>query len=89
MAIPDTPSSLPSAPTAPSPAPAPSAPALPLRARLSRTLHLLNPVRRRAAPEGTTSFANPVWVIYLCSALWLLVGVANVYAMWQVANQGA
>lgn len=88
MAIPHTPSSHPSAPSAPSPAPSPSLP-LPLRARLSRLLYTLNPFRARSAPEGTTSFANPVWVIYLCSALWLLVGIANVYAMYQVANQGA
>ncbi|KAJ8296464.1 Manganese transporter pdt1 [Rhodotorula toruloides] len=87
MAIPHTPSSLPSAPSAPSPAPSPSPP-LPLRTRLSRLMHTLNPLRRRSAPEGTTSFANSVAVIYLCSALWLLVGIANVYALYQVASQG-
>ncbi|BGP22227.1 metal iron transporter [Rhodotorula toruloides] len=89
MAIPHAPSTLPAAPSAPSPAPPPPSPPLLLRARLSRLLHTLNPLRRRPDPEGTTSFANSVAVIYLCAALWLLVGIANVYAMYQVANQGA
>ncbi|BGP29426.1 Manganese transporter smf1 [Rhodotorula toruloides] len=88
MAIPHTSSSHPSAPSTASPASSPFPPR-PLRTRLSRLLYTLNPLRRRCAPEGTTSFANPVGVIYLCSALWLLVGVANVYALYQVANQGA
>lgn len=52
-----------------------------------RVLRTLNPIRRRSPPpEGHVSYANSVPVIYLCCALWWIIGVANVYALYQVAN---
>lgn len=52
--------------------------------RLGKTL---NPIRRRSPPpEGFVSYANSVPVIYLCCALWCIIGICNVYALYQVAN---
>ncbi|KPV76894.1 uncharacterized protein RHOBADRAFT_51878 [Rhodotorula graminis WP1] len=62
---------------------------LPARARIEHLVHALNPFRRRRAPEGTVSYASPVWLVWLCGALWLLIGVANVYALYDVGQHGA
>lgn len=52
-----------------------------------RALKTLNPVRRRSPPPaGWISYANSVPVIYLCWGLWWLIGIANVYALYQVAH---
>ncbi|GAA5844881.1 hypothetical protein JCM9279_000029 [Rhodotorula babjevae] len=86
--------SIPVDPRAPPPAAAPSSPAhptepLPARARIEHLVHALNPFRRRRAPEGTVSYASPVWLVWLCCALWLLIGIANVYALYDVGQHGA
>ncbi|GAA5867701.1 hypothetical protein JCM3774_003382 [Rhodotorula dairenensis] len=57
------------------------------RIPLRRVLRTLNPIRRRSPPpRGHVSYANSVPVIYLCWALWWIIGIANVYALYQVAN---
>ncbi|BGP37357.1 Manganese transporter smf1 [Rhodotorula kratochvilovae] len=78
----------PHAPPAPSPAKSEGA-ALSRADRLRRLARDLNPLRRRRAPEGTVSYASPVWLVWVCSALWLLIGIANVYALYDVGQHGA
>ncbi|TNY23362.1 natural resistance-associated macrophage protein-domain-containing protein [Rhodotorula diobovata] len=80
----------PLAPPAPAPPPPPSEAApLPLRARALEFARALNPLRRRRAPAGTVSYASPVWLVWLCGMLWLLIGIANVYALYDVGQHGA
>lgn len=86
--------SIPVDPLAPPPAAAPSSSTrptepIPARARIEHLVHTLNPFRRRRAPEGTVSYASPVWLVWLCCALWLLIGIANVYALYDVGQHGA
>ncbi|GAA6035056.1 hypothetical protein JCM8097_002164 [Rhodosporidiobolus ruineniae] len=88
MAVPLKPSSLP-ADAPPAPAPAPSPPLAPTSTpthtqRLTSFLRAINPLRRRSVPAGHASYANPVALIWLCGALWLLIGIANVYALYDV-----
>ncbi|ORY90855.1 natural resistance-associated macrophage protein-domain-containing protein [Leucosporidium creatinivorum] len=49
---------------------------------LNSTMRILNPFRRRSDPEGHVSFANPPIVVWLASALWLLITIANVFALY-------
>ncbi|KWU44700.1 natural resistance-associated macrophage protein [Rhodotorula sp. JG-1b] len=48
------------------------------------------PSPSEAAPDtlatSYVSYANSVPVIYLCCGLWWMIGIANVYALYQVAN---
>ncbi|GAA5828942.1 hypothetical protein JCM11251_004073, partial [Rhodosporidiobolus azoricus] len=73
---------------APGSAPSPSAPKS-LPSRLSSLLRLINPLRRRTVPEGMHSYANAMPVVWLCGMLWLLIGIANVYALYDVGHNGA
>ncbi|GJN88014.1 hypothetical protein Rhopal_000970-T1 [Rhodotorula paludigena] len=84
--------SVPLDPTAPVPSPVPSTDrtASPsTRQRLAALVRTLNPFRHRSTPPGTVSFASPVWLVWLCGALWLLIGIANVYALYDVDHNGA
>ncbi|GAA6047718.1 hypothetical protein JCM3770_001743 [Rhodotorula araucariae] len=84
MAIPINPHA-PPAPPSPGAEVAPSSRA----ARFRRLARDVNPLRRRRAPEGTVSYASPVWLVWVCCALWLLIGIANVYALYDVGQHGA
>ncbi|GAA5884985.1 hypothetical protein JCM6882_007181 [Rhodosporidiobolus microsporus] len=86
MAVP-LPSSSPSPPAPPPSSPPPSSAP---KSRLARLplLRTLNPLRRRHAPPGHFSYANAVPVVWLCGALWLLIGIANVYALIDVGRNG-
>ncbi len=75
MAIPISPKSAASA----SAAPVLSQPAEPWTFR--RVARVANPFRRRVPPPGTVSYANQPYVIWLCVALWLLIGMANLVAL--------
>lgn len=46
-----------------------------------RVLKVANPFRRREAPPGTVSYANQPYIIWLCVALWILIGAANLVAL--------
>ncbi|GAA6012585.1 hypothetical protein JCM10207_009048 [Rhodosporidiobolus poonsookiae] len=85
MAVPLTPSKTPtSLPPRPSPLPSPA-----LKDRLAAFARVANPLRRRSTPDGHRSFANPVWLVWICGMLWLLIGIANVYALYDVGAHGA
>lgn len=44
-------------------------------------LRTLNPFRSRKSPEGTVSFVNGVWIIYLSVFLFWAINAANLYAL--------
>ena len=50
---------------------------------------VLNPLRRRTRHPGFASFANPVIVTYVGGALFMLVNMANVFAIYQLASGAA
>ncbi|KAK4056297.1 Manganese transporter smf1 [Microbotryomycetes sp. JL221] len=52
----------------------------------TKWVKMLNPLRKRPVPEGYVSFANPPWTIWLCSALWLMITTANVYALYDLGR---
>ncbi|GAA5984145.1 hypothetical protein JCM11641_000328 [Rhodosporidiobolus odoratus] len=88
MAVPISASSIP--PPSPAPGASPSLSASSTTKPSARALlSTLNPLRRRHSPEGQVTYANPVWLVWLCAGLWLLVGIANVYALYDVAVHGA
>lgn len=72
MSVPISASSAPTTPAAPPPS-------QPWTAR--RVLQKANPFRHRVPPPGTVSYANQPYVIWLCVALWLLIGCCNVVAL--------
>ncbi|SGY68165.1 BQ5605_C004g02859 [Microbotryum silenes-dioicae] len=55
-----------------------------IRRSLKEIFRILNPVRKRAAPEGHVSFVNSALIVYLCWALWLLITIANVLALYDI-----
>lgn len=85
MAVPIHPAAIPPPP----PAPSSTSPPTPLTARLASFARILNPFRRRNAPEGYVSFASPVWAIWLQGMLYALICIANVYALYDVSTHGA
>ena len=75
MAIPISPKSASSTP----PPPTPTQPAEPWTVK--QVLKAVNPFRRRVPPPGTVSYVNQPYVIWLCVALWILIGAANLVAL--------
>lgn len=77
--------SLPTSPDSPPvPPPTPSPPRT-----LRSTLRQLNPFRHRTAPEGYVSFATIPSVLWLASMIWVLILMANVFAIADLARGDA
>lgn len=51
----------------------------------SLALKAVNPFHRRHAPEGTVCFANGVFKIQLSFLIWVMINIANVYAIYTIA----
>ncbi|GAA5932948.1 hypothetical protein JCM10213_009249 [Rhodosporidiobolus nylandii] len=85
MAVPIVSSSVPLPPSTVPPA---SPPHISAKQRFLSLLHDLNPLRRRRAPPEHVTYANPVWVVWLCWMLWLVIGISNVYALYDVSVHG-
>lgn len=57
------------------------------RARARALLTTLNPIRKRRLPPGAlATYASPPIVVYLCWMIWLLISIANVYALYTLAH---
>jgi Mn2+/Fe2+ NRAMP family transporter len=52
---------------------------------LLATIKVLNPFRRLVAPTGHVTFANPIIVTYLGWFIWVVINVANVVGVYQLA----
>ena len=56
----------------------------PTRRTVKSTLHQLNPFAKRATTEGYVTFASIPSIIWLSWAIWLLIVIANVFAIYDL-----
>lgn len=68
----------------PAATPVPSSPTT-LYNRTVSGLKKVNPFRRRTSPAGRVTFANPIIVVWLGWTFWVLINLANILAVYQIA----